>query len=233
MTSFVFDVDGTLTDSRKSIDKKFEEFMLDFTRMHTCYICTGSDRAKTVEQIGTKLTNQFKLAFHCSGNLIYKNGIEISRSPWALSSKELDFLQQALDNTYYPEKTGNHIEERIGTANFSIVGRNANHEQRQRYVIWDNETKSRDTIAKQFNSLFPKSQAVVGGETSIDIFKLGHDKSQIINHITDKTQVIYFGDKCFPGGNDYAISSICDNFYQIDNGWKETYMILQEYHNKQ
>ena len=127
MTNFIFDVDGTLTDSRKSIDKTFKNFMLEFTRMHTCYICTGSDRQKTIEQLGEDLTNQFTLAFHCSGNLIYKRNIEIYKTLWSLSQIEIEFLQQALDNTVYHEKTGNHIEERIGTVNFSIVGRNATH----------------------------------------------------------------------------------------------------------
>ena len=230
MTNFVFDVDGTLTDSRKPIDKKFKDFMLDFTRMHTCYICTGSDRQKTIEQIGEDLTNQFTLAFHCSGNLIYKNSIEIYKNFWALTTAEMEFLQQALDNTYYKEKTGNHIEERLGTVNFSIVGRNASHEQRQRYVKWDNETQARSIIAEQFNNLFEKSQAVVGGEISIDIFKKGCDKSQIKKYIDGET--IYFGDRCYPGGNDYSISMLCDKFYQIDNGWKQTFSILKEYHNK-
>lgn len=230
MTNFVFDVDGTLTDSRKSIDKKFKDFMLDFTRMHTCYICTGSDRQKTIEQIGEDLTNQFTLAFHCSGNLIYKNSIEIYKNFWALTTAEMEFLQQALDNTYYKEKTGNHIEERLGTVNFSIVGRNASHEQRQRYVTWDNETQARSIIAEQFNNLFEESQAVIGGETSIDIFKKGCDKSQIKKHIDGET--IYFGDKCYPGGNDYSISMLCNKFYQIDNGWKQTFSILKEYRNK-
>jgi phosphomannomutase len=226
MTNFIFDVDGTLTDSRKSIDKTFKNFMLEFTRMHTCYICTGSDRQKTIEQLGEDLTNQFTLAFHCSGNLIYKGSIEVYKTLWSLSTVEFNFLQQALDNTVYQEKTGNHIEERIGTVNFSIVGRNATHEQRQRYVKWDNESKARETIANQFNSLFTESQAVIGGETSIDIFKLGCDKSQIKTHIEGET--IYFGDKCYPGGNDYAISKICDSFYQIDNGWKQTFSILEK-----
>lgn len=230
MTNFVFDIDGTLTDSRKSIDKKFKDFMLDFTRMHTCYICTGSDRQKTIEQIGEDLTNQFTLAFHCSGNLIYKNSIEIYKNFWALTTAEMEFLQQALDNTYYKEKTGNHIEERLGTANFSIVGRNASHEQRQQYVKWDNETQARSIIAEQFNNLFEESQAVVGGEISIDIFKKGCDKSQIKKYIEGET--IYFGDRCYPGGNDYSISMLCDKFYQIDNGWKQTFSILKEYHNK-
>ena len=231
MTNFVFDVDGTLTDSRKSIDKKFKDFMLDFTRMHTCYICTGSDRQKTIEQIGEDLTNQFTLAFHCSGNLIYEQGIEKYKNDWKLSSKETWFLKEKISKSNYIEKTGNHLEERIGTANFSIVGRNATHEQRQRYVKWDTRNNERMAIANEFNEYYGyKSQAVVGGEISIDIFKKGCDKSQIKKYIDGET--IYFGDRCYPGGNDYSISMLCNKFYQIDNGWNETFSILKEYHNK-
>lgn len=231
MTNFIFDVDGTLTDSRKPIDKKFKDFMLDFTRMHTCYICTGSDRQKTIEQIGEDLTNQFKLAFHCSGNLIYEQGTEKFKNDWKLSIEETWFLKEKISKSNYIEKTGNHLEERIGTANFSIVGRNATHDQRQRYVKWDTRNNERISIANEFNECFGhKSQAVVGGEISIDIFKKGCDKSQIKKYIDGET--IYFGDRCYPGGNDYSISMLCDKFYQIDNGWKQTFSILKEYHNK-
>lgn len=231
MTNFIFDVDGTLTDSRKPIDKKFKDFMLDFTRMHTCYICTGSDRQKTIEQIGEDLTNQFKLAFHCSGNLIYEQGIEKYKNDWKLSIEETWFLKEKISKSNYIEKTGNHLEERIGTANFSIVGRNATHDQRQRYVKWDTRNNERISIANEFNECFGhKSHAVVGGEISIDIFKKGCDKSQIKKYIDGET--IYFGDRCYPGGNDYSISMLCDKFYQIDNGWNETFSILKEYHNK-
>jgi len=231
MTNFIFDVDGTLTDSRKSIDKKFKDFMLDFTRMHTCYICTGSDRQKTTEQIGEDLTNQFTLAFHCSGNLVYEQNTEKFKNDWKLSSEETWFLKEKISKSNYIEKTGNHLEERVGTANFSIVGRNATHEQRQRYVKWDTRNNERMAIANEFNEYYGyKSQAVVGGEISIDIFKKGCDKSQIKKYIDGET--IYFGDRCYLGGNDYAISMLCDKFYQIDNGWKQTFAILKEYHNK-
>lgn len=231
MTNFVFDVDGTLTDSRKLIDKNFKDFMLEFTRMHTCYICTGSDRQKTIEQIGEDLTNQFTLSFHCSGNHIFKNSTEEFVNDWKISSEELWFLKEKLSNSNYIEKTGNHIEERIGTVNFSIVGRNANTSQRNRYFIWDKKFKEREKIINEYNDYYGhKSQAVVGGETSIDIFKKGCDKSQIKKYIEGET--IYFGDRCYPGGNDYSISMLCDKFCQIDNGWKQTFSILKEYHNK-
>jgi phosphomannomutase len=227
MTNFIFDVDGTLTDSRKLIDKTFKNFMLEFTRMHTCYICTGSDRQKTIEQLGEDLTNQFTLAFHCSGNHIFKQDKEVFINNWKISNEEVWFLKDNLSKSNYIEKTGNHIEERIGTVNFSIVGRNANSDQRARYYSWDNKFKEREKIVKEYNEYYGhKSHAAIGGETSIDIFKLGCDKSQIKTHIEGET--IYLGDKCYPGGNDYAISKLCDSFYQIDNGWKQTFSILEK-----
>lgn len=230
MTSFVFDVDGTLTDARQPIDPQFEEFMQKFTGMHTCYICTGSDRSKTIEQIGEKLTNKFKRAYHCSGNHVYENGKEIGRTNWELTKEEYTFLSTALNNIPYPEKTGNHIEQRVGTANFSICGRNADLKQRERYAVWEHEHRARHTVAEEFNKLFTESEALVAGETSIDIFKLGHDKSQVRQHIDD--DIIFFGDKCFIGGNDYALSTLSERFHQINNGWRETYLLLQNfYHN--
>lgn len=231
MTSFVFDVDGTLTDARQLIDPQFEEFMQEFTRVHTCYICTGSDRPKTIEQIGESLTNSFEAAYHCSGNHIYKNGEEIGRTNWQLSQDEYNFLEEALSNIHYTEKTGNHIEQRVGTANFSICGRNADWDQRERYAVWEHKHKARNTVAQQFNKIFPQSEALVAGETSIDIFKKGHDKSQVRQHIKD--DIIFFGDKCFKGGNDFALSTLSEQFHQINNGWRETFLLLQNFYHNQ
>lgn len=231
MTSFVFDVDGTLTDSRQPINPEFEQFIHKFTGVHACYLCTGSDRPKTIEQIGKKLTNKFIKAYHCSGNHIYQGNKEIHKSSWRITSAEYSFLEQALDHLNYPEPTGNHIEERTGTVNFSIVGRNSNTEQRKRFVRWDIEHNARDTVATQFNMLFSKSHAVIGGDTSIDIFKLGNDKAQIKNLIED--DIIYFGDKCFPGGNDFSLSELAEKYYQIDHGWEQTFEILRKYTNNQ
>lgn len=231
MTSYIFDVDGTLTDARQPIDPNFEEFMQEFTKVHTCYICTGSDRPKTIEQIGKQLTDKFKKAYHCIGNHVYQNGKEIGKTNWQLSQDEYNFLTEALNNTTYLEKTGNHIEQRTGTANFSICGRNVNLTQRQNYVAWEEENKARKTIAQQFNKLFPESEALVAGETSIDIFKKGCDKSQVRHQIKD--DIIFFGDKCMIGGNDYALSTLSESFHQINNGWRETYLLLQNFYHNQ
>ena len=225
MTTFLFDVDGTLTDPRRQIVSDFKEFMFDFVKQHKCMIVTGSDRPKTIEQIGEDLTNSFARVYHCSGNHVYEGSKEVYRSEWSLTEQQVLFLKQHLNIIKYPEMTGNHIEQRTGTANFSIVGRNADWDQRARYADWEKVNKGRDTVAMYYNQEFNDSIAQVAGQTSIDIFKKGCDKSQAIREHEGTT--IYFGDHCQPGGNDFTAAQASTHFHQIDQGYKQTWEILK------
>lgn len=224
--TFMFDVDGTLTDPRRQINVEFEYFMKEFVNKHKCMIVTGSDRPKTVEQIGLDLTVRFNRVYHCSGNHVFEDVNEVRRSDWSLSNDQIQFLTEYLHNVKYPEMTGNHIEQRTGTANFSLVGRNADWEQRERYAQWDKSNKGRETVAMYYNEQFSDSIAQVAGQTSIDIFKIGCDKSQAIREQKGKT--IYFGDHCYPGGNDYTAAMASTTYYNIENGYKETWEILKK-----
>ena len=225
-TTFLFDVDGTLTDARKPINQEFEYFMKDFImRGNNCMIITGSDRPKTVEQIGLSLTLRFARVYHCSGNHVFEDTKEIKKNEWLLSNEQKTFLTEYLHKINYSEMTGNHIEQRIGTANFSIVGRNANWDERARYAQWDKINKGRETVAMYYNQQFKDSVAQVAGETSIDIFPVGCDKSQAVNEQEGTT--IFFGDNCFPGGNDFTAAQASTYFHQIDDGYKQTWEILK------
>jgi hypothetical protein len=55
---------------------------------------------------------------------------------------------------------------------------------------------------------FPKIQAKVGGETGIDIFPLGSDKSQILRDFDPNDELHFFGDAMHPAGNDYPLKKI-------------------------
>jgi len=226
MITFLFDVDGTLTDARKPINVEFEYFMKDFImRGNKCMIVTGSDRPKTIEQIGLSLTLRFERVYHCSGNHVFEDTKEIKKNEWTLSKEQHQFLEQYLHKINYNEMTGNHIEQRTGTANFSIVGRNADWDQRARYLDWDKINKGRETVALYYNQEFKDSIAQVAGETSIDIFPVGCDKSQAVNEQEGTT--IFFGDNCFPGGNDYTAAQASTYYHQIDGGYKQTWEILK------
>ena len=134
-------------------------------------------------------------------------------------------------------RTGLHIEKRPGMVNFSVVGRNATIGERKMYVEYDTKTKERIRIAKEFQKFFPAIQAVVGGETGIDIFPYGKDKAQIINDFNElKDTLHFFGDRMDPAGNDYPLKKvILDNnlgrCYSVDD-WKHTWKLLKNISTK-
>lgn len=225
---FLFDVDGTLTPSRGTIDKKFKKFLTKFVEKFPASLVSGSDYLKTVEQLGQDLVDCFIYSFNCSGNAIYQDGELVKQTDWVLSEKLRNYLSHVLAQSKYPIRVGNHLEERLGAVNFSVVGRNVTQSQRAEYFAWDKIHGERAQIAEHINKNFTGVEAVVGGEISIDIYSAGADKSQVLRYLKNK-DIIFFGDKCMPGGNDYPLSSKLpkDKVHFVKN-WQETFDILKK-----
>ena len=80
MINYIFDVDGTLTPSRGVIDPTFKEFFIDFCNNNHVTLVTGSDRAKTIEQIGYNVYLACRRVYNCSGNDVYEGDKNISFS---------------------------------------------------------------------------------------------------------------------------------------------------------
>ena len=229
---FIFDVDGTLTPSRGLIDLEFKMFFNTFCLTHDVYLVTGSDRAKTVEQLSEPTYNLAKRVYNCSGSDVYEGRINVHRSDWALPRNCNNWLEDKLEESSFPLRTGLHIEARPGMVNFSVVGRNATLGERKLYVKHDTKHNERVNIAALFNLEFPELKAVVGGETGIDIFPKGYDKSQIIRDFDPTDTLHFFGDAMEPTGNDYPLKKvIIDNdlgmCYNV-NSWKDTRELLYE-----
>ena len=93
---YLFDVDGTLTDSRTLIDPDFKEFFLNFIANHNVCIVTGSDYSKTLEQLGEEIMHSVMRSYQCSGNSIWENGLEVERNNWTLGNEERDCLLNEL-----------------------------------------------------------------------------------------------------------------------------------------
>lgn len=224
---FVFDVDGTLTDSRQKIDQDFGIFFADFCRDNEVHLVTGSDKSKTVEQLGHELFSMAKTVHGCSGNEVWEGDNLISKNEWNPSQELLDYLNTLLNHSKFPLRTGNHIETRTGTLNFTIVGRNANMEQRKQYIEWDKATNERETIVSKITHRFENVDALIGGEMGVDLYEKGRDKQQAISMIREHpTDIIYyFGDQIFPNGNDYKIAMLCDHRYKVKK-WQDTHEIL-------
>lgn len=228
---FVFDVDGTLTPSRRSMDADFQRWFLEFVFDHDVYLVTGSDYSKTLEQIGKSICQNVNKIYNCNGNDVWANGINVCTNSWRLPDNARDWLCDHLTNSSFPLRTGLHFEHRPGMCNFSIVGRNADMSQRKQYVEWDKEYNERDYIAHNFNLIFSDLQATVGGETGLDIAPKGCDKSQILKDFSKDDFILFFGDKMDKGGNDEPLATALFESYQGVNhkvkGWEHTQEILK------
>ena len=205
MMKFIFDVDGTLTPSRKQMDIGFSAEFLIFCCKFDTYLVTGSDREKTIEQVGLDIYNRCKRVFNCSGSDIYDGKNSVYRSDWKPSDKLISFLNDELDYSNFPIRTGNHIEYRPGVINFSILGRGeGNMNARDEYVKWDRNTGERILIADRIKNQFPDLNVQIGGQTGLDISN--SDKSQIIKFFNFDDEVHFFGDMMEEGQNDYPLA---------------------------
>ena len=224
---FVFDVDGTLTPSRKSIDEDFSRFFKRFCSNNLVYFVTGSDKPKTIEQIGENIFNSAQLSFNCAGNEVWNKDYLVYSSDWKPDLEIIKYLEELLNESQFTEKTGRHIEFRKGMVNFSIPGRNCSYEQRELYKTWDIKHQERKYFYEKIKDRFDHIDVYIGGETGLDIFKKGQAKSQAISKIrTEKSDIIYyFGDQIFPGGNDYDVAMLCDHYINVDS-WLDTYHLL-------
>lgn len=230
---FIFDVDGTLTPSRGKMDYNFKAFFNTFCLVNDVYLVTGSDKPKTIEQISEGTYNLCKRVYQCSGSDVWDAETNILKSGWTLSDLARTFLISCEYESLFSLRTGNHIEQRSGMVNFSVVGRNANAEQRAKYVEYDTVKNERINIASAFNIMFPDLQATVGGDTGIDIAPRGADKSQILRDFKEDDTIHFYGDAMFEGGNDLPLAYALKDFqlgfsHQVD-GWQHTWEKLREY----
>ena len=230
MDKFIFDVDGTLTPSRGKIDTAFKEYFNDFCRNNQVFLVTGSDKPKTVEQLGEDTNNLAHTVYNCSGNDVWQSSKHVRQSKWILPETAHTFLAKCLTESSFPLRTGLHFEHRPGMVNFSVVGRNATLGERKLYVKFDTEVDERNTIAKHFNKMFPEIEARPGGETGIDIAPKGSDKSQILIDFDKTDRIIFFGDRMDVDGNDHPlmIANQQGLNYPV-TGWKDTWNKLNAY----
>ena len=228
---FIFDVDGTLTPSRKKIEHEFWAPFLIFCRHNDVYLVTGSDREKTVEQLGLDICHTAKRLYNCSGSDVYEKDKNVYRDDWKLPKDVEMHLNDELVFSDFPLRNGNHIERRPGGVNFSILGRDPNPMKgRKEYISWDKMNGERDYIARRLLYNFPDLTVALGGQTGIDIGPKGADKSQILRDFSKDDEIHFFGDMMEEGQNDYplalAVQEMGGKTYHVKD-WTDTRTILE------
>jgi len=236
-TVYLFDVDGTLTRPQQKIDEIFAGVFLDWLEEgpKEVYLVSGSDIKKIRQQIFGAFLEKCSGVFCCAANQLYKNEKLIYENKFVAPPTLLEDLEIYLEEAEYKFKTGNHIEERPGMINFSVLGRNANLLQREAYSKWDAKTLEREDVVDYIITNYPELDASIGGETSVDIYAKGKDKSQVINyfaqHGPEEVKMVFVGDKTMPGGNDYPLAAALEkdpnsHWFQV-GGYEETRALIE------
>ena len=233
---YMFDVDGTLTPSRLQMTEKFAKFFDKWSNENKYYLVTGSDLDKTKEQLPIAYIDRAEAIFTCCGNQMWRDDELIYNNKFNPPKDLIESLERKVLKSEYPNRYGNHIEDRGSMVNFSVVGRDCTQEQREDYFEWDKRMGERNIMCMEIKGTYPGIDAVVGGQISIDIYPKGMDKSQVLNVIEQErlvppSEYIFIGDGIENYGNDYPLAELMDNteicdWYQT-KGWKHTKEILE------
>jgi len=217
---FLFDVDGTLTVARKKITTEMSKFLKDLRKNNLIGFVGGSDLCKQKEQLGNDVLMDFDYAFPENGLVAYKDGKLLQKENLAnfLSEDKLkkliNVILHYIADLEIPVKRGTFIEFRTGMLNVSPIGRNCSYQERLDFYAYDQENNIRQTMIDKLTPEFKNYglQTSIGGQISFDVFPIGWDKTFCLPFLQQDgiTEIHFFGDKTYQGGNDYEI-------FQSDN----------------
>lgn len=209
----LFDVDGTLTLPRQKIEKPMKEKLLELKKDYTIAIVGGGSKTHIQEQLDD-VYDSFDFIFSENGLVSWENGkvineVQIKEVLGDTALRELiDFSLLYMADMDLPFKRGTFFELRTALINIAPMGRNCTYEERLRFNDFDAEhnvlKKFRDALdekfSKKFNLVFS-----LGSSISIDCFIEGWRKPYCLKFLKER-EIVFFGDKTIPGGNDYEIS---------------------------
>lgn len=214
---YLFDVDGTLTKSRGSIEPEFYEFLQKQVKsLCSLGVVGGSDFGKIAEQLnGPEVINNFDYVFAENGLVAFKQGKELARQNIQkymgedVLQKFINFVLHYLSTITLPVKRGTFVEFRTGMLNISPIGRSCSQVERDAFEKYDKEYEIRKTMIEALKKNFPDIGFTysIGGQISFDVFPTGWDKTYCLQHLEkeDFGEIHFFGDKTDKGGNDFEI----------------------------
>jgi len=214
----VFDLDGTLAQSKSAIDAEVGALLKGLLTVASVAVISGGDLPQFQSQLLGHLPHDADLA---RLSLLPTCGTRFFRytDGWhKLYSEDLSEAQKnkiigALDKAvaaagFQAQKTwGDVIEDRESQITYSALGQQAPLDAKK---TWDPDFAKRTKIKALLDPALPDFSVRLGGSTSIDVTLPGIDKAYGIRKLRDIlsipiSEMIYVGDALFPGGNDAPV----------------------------
>jgi len=223
----VFDLDGTLTETKSNMDSEMARLFSRLLRNKQIAVIGGGKYALFRRQLLRPLRRSKRLLhnlflFPTTATSFYRY-----RHGWKkvyvkeLSKRERTMIKKAFKKSFReinyiePERTyGKVLEDRGTQVTFSALGQDVVAMLGKKGVFlkkaWrDENTSIKLKLARTLQKHLPGLEVRAAGYTSIDVTRKGIDKAygirQIKKHLGISTRdMLFVGDALFLGGNDYA-----------------------------
>jgi phosphomannomutase len=212
----VFDLDGTLAESKSSMDVEMARLLNSLLGVVRVAIISGGAWHQFERQVLAHLRDResiqrLSLLPTCGTKFYaYESGWKLLYSETFSDGEKARIIDALTRTTGSPEYKaarvwGEVIEDRGSQVTFSALGQLAPLEEKKR---WDPDFSKRTKIKAALDELLPEFSVRMGGATSIDVTKEGIDKAYGIRKLRDVLgiaieKMLFVGDALFPGGNDY------------------------------
>lgn len=213
----IFDLDGTLAESKAALDKEMAVLLTDLMKVAKVAIISGGDWPQFEKQVLSNLPDKktFKnlSILPTCGTKYY----QYKKSGWKKLYSE-DFtdaerqeiigkLNAAVEASgiKFKRTWGKQIEDRGSQITFSALGQHAPLDEKKK---WDPKYTKRKKIKALLDKSLTGFSVQIGGATSIDIIKPGIDKAYGIHKLQHILEIpirkmIFIGDALFKDGNDH------------------------------
>jgi phosphomannomutase len=212
----VFDLDGTLAESKAAIDAEMSTLLTALLTVVKVAIISGGDFPQFEQQVLAHLPqhdhfDNLSLLPTTGTRFFQYNGGWHKLYAEVLTEAQKKQIVLALDSAvaatgFQATKTwGPVTEDRESQITYSALGQQAPLDEKK---AWDPDFAKRTKIKAVLDTSLPDFSVRLGGTTSIDVTLPGIDKAYGIRKLRDilgiaTNDMIYVGDALFPGGNDY------------------------------
>lgn len=241
--AIVFDVDGTLSESKCPITTEMGVLLSRLAKVVPIAATTGTSFSRFEEMMfpyfpsDMPLTNFYLMptggaSFYAHDGTAWKTMYEEKLTESEMRAAEAA-IQKAVNDLgidVAKEPVGPITERRYDTmVAFAGTGQKAPVEMK---AGWDPDRKKRMAMTEVIAPLIPWAVVRPAGMTTIDITRKGIDKDFGIRKLSEHLgippeRMLYIGDALFPGGNDEIVKSTGINTRLIENP-EETMRVIEE-----
>ena len=241
----VFDLDGTLTESKQPVSTQMGEMVGNLLRVMPVAVMSGAafhqfDRQfLPALQERARLDRLYLFPTNAAVCYIHKDGKWKTVYDRSLTTIEKSRILQALKEARaetgmdivheYNPAYGEQVEDRGAQITFSALGQRAPIAEKKK---WDPTKEKRTPLYKALTRRLPDFSIGLNATTSIDITRKGISKAYGVRQLIEMTDIsvsemLYIGDALKEGGNDAVVKETGIRTQEVF-GPEETAIIIQD-----